>query len=240
MRVLVVEDEPALREQLAQELRRAGYTVDVAADGAEGLYAVTEYPIDVAIVDLGLPKLSGLDVIRRARSQGRTTPVLILTARDRWQDKVEGLQAGADDYVTKPFQVEEVLARVQALLRRAGGFADPVLRVGPIALDTRTQQVEVDGQPIDLTTFEYRLLEYLVLHAGEVVSKTELTEKLYEQDFERDSNTIEVFVGRLRRKLDPDDRFRPIETLRGRGYRLSAGAPAGGGDAKERGPAGSA
>lgn len=240
MRVLVVEDEPALREQLAHELRRAGYTVDVAADGAEGLYAVTEYPIDVAIVDLGLPKLSGLDVIRRARSQGRTTPVLILTARDRWQDKVEGLQAGADDYVTKPFQVEEVLARVQALLRRAGGFADPVLRVGPIALDTRTQQVEVDGQPIDLTTFEYRLLEYLVLHAGEVVSKTELTEKLYEQDFERDSNTIEVFVGRLRRKLDPDDRFRPIETLRGRGYRLSAGAPAGGGDAKERGPAGSA
>jgi two-component system, OmpR family, response regulator PhoP len=236
VRVLVVEDEPALREQLAQELRRAGYTVDVAADGAEGLYAVTEYPIDVAIVDLGLPKLSGLDVIRKARGQGRTMPVLILTARDRWQDKVEGLQAGADDYVTKPFQVEEVLARVQALLRRAGGFADPVLRVGPIALDTRTQQVEVDGQPIELTTFEYRLLEYLVLHAGEVVSKTELTEKLYEQDFERDSNTIEVFVGRLRRKLDPDDRFRPIETLRGRGYRLSAA----GGDAKERGPAGSA
>jgi two-component system response regulator PhoP len=239
MRVLVVEDEPALREQLARELRGAGYTVDVAADGAEGLYAVTEYPVDVAIVDLGLPKLSGLDVIRRARSQGRTMPVLILTARDRWQDKVEGLQAGADDYVTKPFQVEEVLARVQALLRRAGGFADPVLRVGPIALDTRTQQVQVDGAPIELTTFEYRLLEYLVLHAGEVVSKAELTEKLYEQDFERDSNTIEVFVGRLRRKLDPEDRCRPIETLRGRGYRLTAGAAAGG-DGKERGPAGSA
>lgn len=235
MRVLVVEDEPALREQLVHELRRAGYTVDAAADGAEGLYAAAEYPIDVAIIDLGLPKVSGLDLIRKARAQGLTMPVLILTARDRWQDKVEGLQAGADDYVTKPFQVEEVLARVQALLRRAAGFADPVLRVGPIALDTRTQEVAVDGVSIELTTFEYRLLEYLVLHAGEVVSKTELTEKLYEQDFERDSNTIEVFVGRLRRKLDPDDRFKPIETLRGRGYRLAAG-----GDPKERGPAGSA
>jgi two-component system response regulator PhoP len=239
MRVLVVEDEPALREQLVEELRRAGYTVDAAVDGAEGLYAFTEYPIDVAIVDLGLPKLSGLELIRKARAHGRTTPVLILTARDRWQDKVEGLQAGADDYVTKPFQVEEVLARVQALLRRAGGFADPVLRVGPISVDTRSQQVEVDGRPVELTTFEYRLLEYLVHHVGEVVSKTELTEKLYEQDFERDSNTIEVFVGRLRRKLDPDDRFKPIETLRGRGYRLSAGA-AGDGSTQERGPAGSA
>jgi two-component system response regulator PhoP len=238
VRVLVVEDEPALLAQLAAELRKGGYTVDEAADGAEGLYALTEYPIDVAIVDLGLPKLSGLELIRRARAQGRATPVLILTARDRWQDKVEGLQAGADDYVTKPFQVEEVLARVQALLRRAGGFADPVLRVGAIALDTRTQQVQVDGRDVELTTFEYRLLEYLVLHKGEVVSKTELTEKLYEQDFERDSNTIEVFVGRLRRKLDPDDRFKPIETLRGRGYRLSAGGADG--DARERGPAGSA
>jgi two-component system response regulator PhoP len=241
VRVLVVEDEPALRAQLAVELRKNGYTVDEAADGAEGLYAFAEYPIDVAIVDLGLPKLSGLDLIRQARAQGRKTPVLILTARDRWQDKVEGLQAGADDYVTKPFQVEEVLARVQALLRRAGGFAEPVLRVGPIALDTRTQQVQVDGRDVELTTFEYRLLEYLMLHQGEVVSKTELTERLYEQDFERDSNTIEVFVGRLRRKLDPDDRFKPIETLRGRGYRLSAGASVGSSpDAKERGPAGSA
>lgn len=220
MRVLVVEDEPVLRDQLATELRRAGYTVDVAADGAEGLYAVTEYPIDVAIVDLGLPRVSGLDLIRKARANGKRIPVLVLTARDRWQDKVEGLQAGADDYVTKPFQTEEVLARVQALLRRAGGFADPVLRVGPIAVDTRTQQVTVDAREIELTTFEYRLLEYLVLHAGEVVSKSELTDKLYEQDFERDSNTIEVFIGRLRRKLDPDDRFHPIETLRGRGYRL--------------------
>ena len=220
MRVVVVEDEALLREQLAQALRKAGYTVDVAADGSEGLYALTELPVDLAIVDLGLPRLGGLEVIRRAREAGKRIPVLVLTARDRWQDKVEGLQAGADDYVTKPFQVEEVLARVQALLRRAGGFADPVLRVGPIALDTRTQAVAVDGQPVELTTFEYRLLEYLMLHAGEVVSKAELTDKLYEQDFERDSNTIEVFVGRLRRKLDPADRFQPIETLRGRGYRL--------------------
>jgi two-component system response regulator PhoP len=220
VRVLVIEDEALLREQLAQALRGAGYTVDVAADGTEGLYAFTELPVDLAIVDLGLPRLGGLDVVRRARAAGKRIPVLILTARDRWQDKVEGLQAGADDYVTKPFQVEEVLARVQALLRRAGGYADPVLRVGPIALDTRTQDVQVDGKWIELTTFEYRLLEYLVLHAGEVVSKAELTDKLYEQDFERDSNTIEVFVGRLRRKLDPDDRFQPIETLRGRGYRL--------------------
>ena len=220
MRVLVVEDEPVLRDQLAAELRDAGYAVDVAADGAEGLYAVTEYPIDLAIVDLGLPRVSGLDLIRKARASGKRIPVLVLTARDRWQDKVEGLQAGADDYVTKPFQTEEVLARVQALLRRAAGFADPVLRVGPIAVDTRTQKVAVDGRDIELTTFEYRLLEYLVLHAGEVVSKSELTDKLYEQDFERDSNTIEVFIGRLRRKLDPDDRFHPIETLRGRGYRL--------------------
>jgi two-component system response regulator PhoP len=223
MRVLVVEDEPVLRDQLAGELRRAGYTVDVAADGAEGLYAVTEYPVDLAIVDLGLPRVSGLELIRQARAHGKRIPVLVLTARDRWQDKVEGLQAGADDYVTKPFQTEEVLARVQALLRRAGGFADPVLRVGPIAVDTRTQQVTVDERAIELTTFEYRLLEYLVLHAGEVVSKSELTDKLYEQDFERDSNTIEVFIGRLRRKLDPDDRFHPIETLRGRGYRLHPG-----------------
>jgi two-component system response regulator PhoP len=221
MRVLVVEDEPVLRDQLAAELRRAGYTVDVAADGQEGLYAATEYPIDLAIVDLGLPRVSGLDLIRQARAAGKRIPVLVLTARDRWQDKVEGLQAGADDYVTKPFQTEEVLARVQALLRRAGGFADPVLRVGPIAVDTRTQKVTVEERAIELTTFEYRLLEYLVLHAGEVVSKSELTDKLYEQDFERDSNTIEVFIGRLRRKLDPDERFHPIETLRGRGYRLA-------------------
>ena len=226
MRICIIEDEPALREQLAAALRRAGHTVDAAADGTEGLYALREYPADLAIVDLGLPGIAGLELIRTARKEGRRLPILILTARDRWQDKVAGLEAGADDYVTKPFQVEEVLARVQALIRRAAGHADPVLSAGPIALDTRSQAVTVAGQPIELTSFEYRLLEYLMLHAGQVVSKGELTDKLYEHDAERDSNTIEVFVGRLRRKLDPDDRFHPIETLRGRGYRLQPEAPA--------------
>ncbi len=226
MRVLVIEDEPALREQLAAALRHSGHTVDAAADGTEGLYALREYPADLAIIDLGLPGIPGLELIRTARQEGRRLPILILTARDRWQDKVEGLEAGADDYVTKPFQVEEVLARVQALIRRAAGHADPVLRAGPLALDTRTHAVSVDGRAIELTSFEYRLLEYLMLHAGQVVSKSELTDKLYEHDAERDSNTIEVFVGRLRRKLDPEDRYRPIETLRGRGYRLQPEAPA--------------
>ena len=220
MRILVIEDEPALREQLAASLRRAGHTVDTAADGTEGLYAIRELPVDLAIVDLGLPGVAGLDVIRAARADGKRLPVLVLTARDRWQDKVAGLDAGADDYLTKPFQTEELLARVQALIRRAAGYADPVLRAGPIALDTRTQVVTVEARAIELTSFEYRLLEYLMLRAGQVVSKGELTDKLYEHDAERDSNTIEVFVGRLRRKLDPDDRLRPIETLRGRGYRL--------------------
>jgi two-component system response regulator PhoP len=226
VRICVIEDEPALREQLAQALRRSGHTVDAAADGIEGLYALREFGPDVAIVDLGLPGIAGLELIRQARAEGRRLPILILTARDRWQDKVAGLEAGADDYVTKPFQVEEVLARVQALIRRAAGYADPVLRAGPLALDTRTQAVTVAGRPVELTSFEYRLLEYLMLRAGQVVSKSELTDKLYEHDSERDSNTIEVFVGRLRRKLDPDDRLRPIETLRGRGYRLQPEAPA--------------
>jgi two-component system, OmpR family, response regulator PhoP len=221
MRVLVVEDETALRDGLQRDLSAAGFTVDLAADGAEGLYAGSEYPIDVAIIDLGLPKLSGLEVIRGLRAKDRRFPILILTARDRWQDKVEGLDAGADDYVAKPFHFEEVLARVQALLRRSGGWASAALACGPIVLDTRGQTVMVSGAAVELTTFEYRILEHLMLKAGEVISKTDLTEHLYEQDFERDSNVIEVFIGRLRRKLDPDDTLKPIETLRGRGYRLS-------------------
>ena len=221
MRVLVVEDEVALRESLKQRLAEAGFTVDVASDGEEGLFAALEFPLDVAIIDLGLPKLPGLEVIRRVREQRKSYPILILTARDRWQDKVEGLQAGADDYVSKPFHFEEVLARLQALLRRAGGWASPELKCGPILLDTRAQTVKVGDAPIDLTTFEYRILEHLMLRAGEVISKTELTERLYDQDFERDSNVIEVLVGRLRRKLDPQDELKPIETLRGRGYRFA-------------------
>ncbi|HEY6483627.1 MAG TPA: response regulator transcription factor [Steroidobacteraceae bacterium] len=221
MRVLVIEDEQTLRETLKARLVDTGFSVDDASDGEEGLFAALELPLDVAIIDLGLPKLSGLEVIRRLRAKGRSFPVLILTARDRWQDKVEGLQAGADDYVSKPFQFEEVLARVQALLRRAGGWASPELSCDPIVLDTRAQTVRVQDVPVELTSFEYRILEHLMLRAGEVISKTELTERLYDEESERDSNVIEVLVGRLRRKLDPNDTLRPIETLRGRGYRLA-------------------
>jgi two-component system response regulator PhoP len=219
--VLLIEDDVDLRNSLSAQLRSAGFNVDSAADGEEGLYAGREFPIDLAVVDLGLPKLSGLEVIRRLRAEGKTFPILVLTARDRWQDKVEGLQAGADDYVPKPFHFQELNARLQALLRRSGGWAAPVLTCGDINLDTRTQQVTVDGAPVDLTSFEYRVLECLMLHAGEVISKTELTERLYDQDFERDSNVIEVFIGRLRKKLDPENTRQPIETLRGRGYRLA-------------------
>lgn len=219
MKLLVVEDEAPLRESLAERLGTEGFTVEAAPDGEEGLYFATEFPIDLAIVDLGLPGLSGLDLIRRLREQGKSIPILILTARDSWRDKVEGLQAGADDYVVKPFHVEEVIARVQALLRRSAGFADPLLRSGPLTLDTLSMRVTVDDRPVELTAFEYRLLECLLLGAGKVISKAELTDRLYDQDFERDSNTIEVFVGRLRRKLDPDNTIKPIETLRGRGYR---------------------
>jgi two-component system, OmpR family, response regulator PhoP len=221
LRVLVVEDEAAIREALQRDLVAAGFTVDVAVDGQEGLYAGVEYPVDVAVIDLGLPKVPGLDVIRKLRAQGKRFPILVLTARDRWQDKVEGLDAGADDYVAKPFHFPEVLARLQALLRRSGGWASSSLACGPVVLDTRAQTVTVEGKPVELTTFEYRILEHLMLKAGDVISKTDLTEQLYEQDFERDSNVIEVFIGRLRRKLDPDDRIKPIETLRGRGYRFA-------------------
>ena len=188
---------------------------------------MAEYPVDLAIIDLGLPEVSGIDLIKALRSAAKDYPVLVLTARDRWQDKVEALKIGADDYVTKPFHVEELIARADALLRRAGGWAQSELVCGPVVLDTKSQQVTLEGEEIELTSFEYRLLEYLMLHAGEVCSKTQITEALYDQDFERDSNVIEVFIGRLRRKLDPDSKFKPIETLRGRGYRmdLPRGAP---------------
>ena len=221
MRVLVIEDEAPLREQLSTRLKQEGFVVDVAADGEEGLFMGCEYPVDVGVIDLGLPRMSGIEVIRQLRATGKSFPILILTARDRWQDKVEGLDAGGDDYLVKPFHMEELLARIKALLRRAAGWTQSVLKFGPMTLDTRTQVVTVDESAVELTAYEYRVLEYLVLRAGQVISKTELTEHIYDQDFDRDSNVIEVFVGRLRRKLDPQNTIGLIETLRGRGYRFS-------------------
>ena len=221
MRLLIIEDDDTLRDSLAQQLGDAGYAVEQAADGREGLYIALEYPVDLAIIDLGLPEVSGLDIIRKAREQGKAYPILILTARDRWQDKVDGLSAGADDYVVKPFHFEEVGARVHALLRRSGGWASSVMTAGPVVLDMARQEVPVDGAPVELTSFEYKIIEYLMLRAGQVISKSELTERLYDQDFERDSNVIEVFIGRLRKKLDPANTLKPIETLRGRGYRFA-------------------
>ncbi len=220
MRILVIEDEAPLREQVVERLRTAGYAVDEAADGEVGLYLGNEYPIDVAVVDLGLPRLSGIDVIRRWRAEGCRFPILILTARGRWQDKVSGLEAGGDDYLVKPFHMEELLARLRALVRRSEGWTHAVLCCDPIALDTGTQKVTLNDQAVELTAYEYKLLEYLMLHAGEVVSKMELSEHLYEEDLDRDSNVLEVLVARLRRKLDPERSLNPIETLRGRGYRF--------------------
>jgi two-component system response regulator PhoP len=220
MRILLVEDEAGLREPLAERLKGEGYSVDQAADGREGLFLGREYAIDLGIIDIGLPKLSGIELIRHLRKQEQNFPILILTARGNWQDKVEGLEAGADDYLVKPFHVEELLARVNALLRRSAGWSQPVLNCGPVVLDTRTQAVRLNDRPVDLTAYEYKVLEYMMLHAGEVVSKTDLTEHIYDQDWDRDSNVIEVFVRRLRKKLDPDETYKPIETLRGRGYRF--------------------
>ena len=214
MRLLVVEDDPKLADQLATALRDAGYVVDVARDGEEGHFLGDTEPYDAIILDLGLPKIDGVTILERWRSEGRTMPVLILTARDKWSDKVAGFDAGADDYVTKPFYTEEVLARLRALLQRSAGHAQAELVCGPLHLDTRSGRVAVDGEPIKLTSLEYRLLAYLMHHKGRIVSRTELVEHLYDQDFDRDSNTIEVFVGRLRKKIGQD----LIETRRGLGY----------------------
>ena len=221
MRLLIVEDDPVLQNSLAEQLREAGHVVDTAGDGKEGLYFAEEFKPDLAIIDLGLPIMSGMDLIRAIREQDLSFPILILTARDRWQEKVDGLSAGADDYLTKPFQFEELIARVNALVRRAAGFASPVISCGLVSMDTSAQSVTVSGEEVVLTAFEYRLLECLMLSAGRVISKAELTDRLYDQDFERDSNVIEVLVGRLRRKLDPENSTNPIETLRGRGYRFN-------------------
>ncbi len=221
MRVLLIEDDQRLLDTLATQLREAGFAVDASADGIEGLYLGEEFPIDLAIIDLGLPEMPGLDVIRELRSRGRDFPILVLTARSEWQDKVAGLEAGADDYLTKPFHIEELLARVNALMRRSGGHARPRIQMGPVTVDLSSQRVYLNGAEIELTTFEFKVLNYLVMHPGEVVTKTDLSEHIYEEDADRDSNVIEVFIGRLRRKIDPDGTLNPIETLRGRGYRLA-------------------
>jgi two-component system OmpR family response regulator len=216
MRVLIVEDDRQLSEQLAEAMRDAGYSVDCAYDGEEGHFLGDTEPYDLAVLDIGLPVMDGLSVLERWRRDGRSMPVLLLTARDRWSDKVQGIDAGADDYVAKPFHIEEVLARARALMRRAAGHASNSLTAGPVQLDLKTSRVTVDGKPVKLTSHEYKVLEYMMHHPGKVISRTELTEHLYDQDFDRDSNTIEVFVGRLRKKLGVD----LIETVRGMGYRI--------------------
>jgi two-component system, OmpR family, response regulator len=217
MRLLVVEDDPDLNRQLVSALQDAGYVVDKAMDGEEGHYLGDTEPYDTVILDLGLPILDGVSVLEKWRRAGKKMPVLILTARDRWSDKVAGFDAGADDYVAKPFHMEEVLARVRALLRRSAGHATSELACGALLLDTKSARVTVDGTAVKLTSLEFRLLSYLMHHKGKVVSRTELVEHLYDQDFDRDSNTIEVFVGRLRKKLGADI----LHTIRGMGYCVS-------------------
>jgi two-component system OmpR family response regulator len=217
MRILVVEDDPGIAGQLVRALEDGGYTVDQASDGEEGHFLGDTEPYDAVVLDLGLPVLDGITVLERWRSDGKTMPVLILTARDRWREKVAGFDAGADDYVAKPFQMEELLARLRALIRRSAGLASAVIECGPLAIDTRVARVSLNGEQVKLTGHEYKLIAYLAHEQGRVVSRTELTEHIYDQDFDRDSNTIEVFVGRLRRKLGND----VIVTERGLGYRLT-------------------
>lgn len=224
MRALVVEDDPDLNRQLVTALTDAGYAVDRAFDGEEGHFLGDTEPYDVVVLDIGLPKMDGIRVLEAWRSADRTMPVLILTARDRWSDKVQGFDAGADDYVAKPFHMQEVLARLRALVRRAAGHSTSEIRCGPVTLDTGTGRVMVDGNPVKLTAHEYRLLAYLIHHQGRVVSRTEIIEHLYDQDFDRDSNTIEVFIGRIRKKLGTD----VLQTVRGLGYLMMPPADDGG------------
>ncbi len=220
-KLLLIEDDDKLRKQLVELLESHRYEVDIAADGMEGLYIAQKFSYDIAVIDLGLPKVSGMEIIEKIRDDGKDFPILVLTARGDWSDKVDALAIGADDYLVKPFHVQEFLARLDALVRRASGQFKPSLSIGPINLDMRGKRVAVDGEAIELTAYEFNLLEYLMQRPGEVVSKTELTEYLYEQDFDRDSNVIEVFVGRLRKKLDPENSLKPISTVRGQGYRLA-------------------
>lgn len=220
MRVLLVEDDVQLQQQVKEHLQTGNYSVDVAPDGEEGLFQGSEYDYDVAIIDIGLPKKDGISLITELRQLGRTFPIIVLTARDSWQDKVKGLDAGADDYLTKPFQVEELMARLNALIRRSAGKASPEIANGPFTLNTASAEIKVDGQLVSLSSHEYKVFEYLMLHPNTVISKTKLTEHIYDQDFDLDSNVIEVFVRRIRKKLDPSGELGFIETLRGQGYRL--------------------
>lgn len=220
MRILVVEDESTLCQQIQKYLADKGFAVDIANNGRDGYFMGKEYAIDAAIVDIGLPDFSGIELIKRLRKDKMNTPILILTARNRWQDKVEGLEAGADDYLVKPFHYEELLARINALIRRSVGQAHPTLTHDNIELDTVAQEVKVSGVKLELTAYEYKVLEYLMFRKGELISKSVLTSHIYDEDFDRDSNVIEVFIGRLRKKLDPDGTRKPIETFRGRGYRI--------------------
>lgn len=221
MKLLLVEDDENLRDVLEKRLKEEGFIVDSADNGEDGLYLGREYAVDIAVIDLGLPRVSGMEVIQTLRDEGFAYPILVLTARGSWQDKVMGLDAGADDYLVKPFHFPELLARVNALVRRSAGFSSPELICGTVTLNTSSGEVKVADKVIDLTSYEYKVLEYLMLHQGEVVSKSTLTEHIYHQDYDRDSNVIEVFVGRLRRKLKrKDSKDKIIETLRGRGYRM--------------------
>ncbi len=220
MRLLLVEDEPILRQNLHQFLTQHSYSVDSSGDGREGLFLGSEYPYDIAVIDIGLPEINGIELIKTLRSNDISFPVLILTARGNWQDKVEGLEAGADDYLVKPFHNEELLARLNALTRRSKGLASPEITLGAITINTANKSVFANNLPVTLTQYEYNTLEYLILNKDRVISKTELTEHLYDQDFDLDSNVIEVLVGRIRKKLDPDGTIKPIATLRGQGYRI--------------------
>jgi len=219
MRILVIEDEPQLLNLISHQLTAAGFMVDQCSDGREGLYIASEYPLDAAIVDIGLPGLSGLEIVATLRKQGSLLRILLLTAQSSWQDKVIGLEAGADDYLAKPFQGEELLARIKALLRRAASATDSVLTSGPICLDTSTQVVSVNNETVNLTSFEYRLLELLIRNQGNVIGRQTITDYLYPHGDDHDSNVLEVLIGRLRRKLDPDGTLNPIQTIRGQGYR---------------------
>jgi two-component system response regulator PhoP len=220
MRLLLIEDDAILRLGVKRQLEADGYRVDTAADGEDGLFQAREYPVDLAIVDLGLPKINGLSVVQALRAEGRTLPILILTARGSWQDKVKGLETGADDYLVKPFEYPELAARVKALLRRAFKATSDVLTLGPLAIDFSAQTAQLRGVSLELTSFEYRVLAYLVRERARVVTKQELSDYIYPHDEDRDSNVLEVLIGRLRRKLDPQGTLAPIETLRGRGYRF--------------------